>query len=537
MKIYFNKAVTQNYDDAIKKEWLETNGLGGWASSTIIGANTRRYHGLLVAATKPPVGRTVLVSKLDETIVVNNQRFELGCNQFPNMVHPHGYRFLQSFAKELFPMFNYVASGVHLKKTVAAVHGENTTLVMYEVLEAPSPFMLELQPFIAARDFHSLGHANDAIASDASFRDGIFQVQPYEGVPQIFIAVSGASFESRSDWYYRFEYPVEQYRGLDFQEDLFSSGIFRISMVKGDKLGIIISTTDPVGKDAVKLFNQEKNRRQKLLAHLFAQDELMPMLGEIIDWHRRGTRYSIHVDNDGLLCAGESGVQLTWMDAKMGDWVVTPRQGKAVEINALWYNALKIYANLLNLFGQTIDAQKLDKQAARLKKQFQKTFWYERGGYLYDYIDGDHRDIAVRPDQLFAISLPFPLLPVTRARQVLKIVEKKLYTPYGLRSLAPDDPNYRGSYGGNQYSRDSAYHQGTVWSWLLGPMVDAILAVEGKNGMKRTRKIIENFTPHLQEAGIGTISEIFDADAPHAARGCIAQAWSVGEILRVYLEG
>ena len=264
----------------------------------------------------------------------------------------------------------------------------------------------------------------------------------------------------------------------------------------------------------------------------FVGNELLPVLQEIIDWHDRGTRFNIHVDTDGLLYAGEPGVQLTWMDAKIGDWVVTPRQGKAVEINALWYNALKIYAHLLSRFGEFVLAKKYETRANQVKRKFQKTFWYDQGGYLYDYIDGDHRDTAIRPNQIFAISLPFPLLTGSKAKQVLQIVKEKLCTSVGLRSLSPDDPNYRPVYGGDPFSRDSAYHQGTVWSWLLGPFVDAIIKVEGAKGRKQAREIIENVIPHLQEAGIGTISEIFDADFPHLPRGCIAQAWSVGEVLR-----
>jgi predicted glycogen debranching enzyme len=648
MKIIFNKSTTQNFDLAIQKEWLETNGLGGWASSTIIGANTRRYHGLLVAAMQPPVGRMVLVSKMDETILLNEQRFELGCNQFPGAVHPQGYQHLQAFEKDVFPIFKYEAAGIIIQKTIAAVDGENTILVLYETLQAPSSFLMELQPFFAGRDFHSLVHANYMIQTEVHFQEFNLQVQPYPGIPQIYIAAPEADFYRQPDWYYQFEYAVEQYRGLDFREDLFSYGTFRKQLSEGDKWGVIISTTATDGRDAFDLFQQEKQRREKLLVNLppdddigktlalaadqfivrrgdnlrsiiagyhwfadwgrdamialpglcmatgrfddakqilrafaqsvdqgmlpnrfpdegetpeyntvdatlwffvaiyhylhktndekFIREELLPVLQEIVDWHDRGTRFNIHVDVDGLLYAGEPGVQLTWMDVKIGEWVVTPRQGKAVEINALWYNALKIYAELLHHFGEPLLSEKFEQRAERVRRAFQKKFWFEEGGYLYDVIDGDVRDAAIRPNQIFAISLPFPLLTGKKARQVLKIVAEKLYTPMGLRSLAPDDPNYRPNYGGDQLSRDSAYHQGTVWNWLLGPFIDAIMRVEGTRGRKRATKIIENFLPHLKDAGIGTISEIFDAEPPHAPRGCIAQAWSVGELLRAYFQ-
>jgi len=662
MPIFFDKSVTQNFDEAIRREWLEANGLGGWASSTIAGAHTRRYHGLLVAATHPPVGRMVLLSKLDEKIIINEQRFELGCSRYPGAIHPRGYEHLQSFAKDLFPVFEYVAEGVRLRKTIAALNGENTTLVLYEVLEAATAFSFELRPFVAYRDYHSMTHANDAIRREVNFNDGVFRVQPYDGAPELFIAMPGATFEAQPDWYRDFEYSIEQYRGLDYREDLFTHGIFKLNLKAGDKLSIIISTNNPAGHDGFKLFATEKRRREKLLdspsnrdefsktltlaadqfvvkrgedlrtiiagyhwfsdwgrdtmislpgiclvtgrfddakkiLRAFAQsasqgmlpnrfpdagsvplhkkametergerpeyntvdatlwffiaiykylqatgdeefvrDELMPILRDVIVWHDRGTRYRIHVDTDGLLYAGEPGVQLTWMDAKVGDWVVTPRQGKAVEINALWYNVLMIFAELSKRFGNAAEAKQFAQRAEQVKAKFVEVFWNEAAGCLYDYLDGDHRDAAIRPNQIFALSLPFPLLEDSKAKQVLKIVEEKLYTPVGLRSLAATEPGYRPSYGGDQWSRDSAYHQGTVWSWLLGPMITAIVRVEGEAGKLRAKQILENIIPHLSGAGIGTISEIFDAEPPHTPRGCMAQAWGVAEVLRAYVE-
>ncbi len=648
MPIAFNKTITQNFNEAIRREWLEANGLGGWASSTIAGAHTRRYHGLLVAATHPPVGRMVLLSKLDETITLGNQRFELGCNRYPNVVHPRGFEYLQAFAKDLFPVFEYEAGGVRIRKTIAAVNGENTTLVLYEVLRAPAAFTFELRPFIAYRDYHSMTHANEAIRRDVNFENGIFRNRPYDGVPELFIAIPGTTFEAQPDWYRDFEYGIEQYRGLDYREDLFTHGVFKVNLEAGDKLGIIISTSNPAGRDAFKLFTGEKRRREALLDspsskdefskimtlaadqfvvkrgedlktliagyhwfsdwgrdtmislpgiclvtgrfddakkilrafaqsasqgmlpnrfpdageqpeyntvdatlwffvaiykylqasgdEKFVRDELMPILRDIIAWHDRGTRYRIHVDSDGLLYAGEPGVQLTWMDAKVGDWVVTPRQGKAVEINALWCNALMIFAELSKRFGNATEANKFLQRAAQVKERFVEVFWNEKAGYLYDYVDGEHKDAALRPNQIFALSLPFPLLEGERAKKVLQIVETKLYTPVGLRSLAADDPNYRPRYGGDQWSRDSAYHQGTVWSWLLGPMMTAIVRVEGEAGKKRAKRLLENIKPHLSDAGLGTISEIFDAEPPHSPRGCMAQAWGVAEVLRAYID-
>jgi len=648
MSIVFNKSLTQNFDEAIRREWLETNGLGGWASSTITGAHTRRYHGLLVAATKPPVGRMVLLSKLDETIAINGQRFELSCNRYPGAIHPRGFEYLVSFEKDLFPVFEYEASGIKLRKTIAAINYENTTLLLYEILQAPSNFTFELRPFIAYRDYHSMAHENGAIRREAQFNNSVFRAQPYDGVPELFVMIPNASFEAQPDWYRNFEYSIEQYRGLDFHEDLFTHGVFRVDLKAGDKLGVIISTNNPGGRDAFKLFDMEKRRREKILEgpsnkdefskiltlaadqfvvqrgedlktliagyhwfsdwgrdtmialpgiclvtgryddakkilrafaqsasqgilpnrfpdageqpeyntvdatlwffvaiykylqasgdENFVRDELMPILRDIIAWHDRGTRYRIHVDTDGLLYAGEPGVQLTWMDAKVGDWVVTPRQGKAVEINALWHNALMIFAELSKRFGDTAVMKQFVQRAEQVKIKFNEMFWNEAGGYLYDYIDGDHRDALLRPNQILALSLPFPLLEDEKAKKVLKIVEEKLYTPVGLRSLAAHEQGYRPHYGGDQWSRDSAYHQGTVWSWLLGPMITAIVRVEGEAGKKRAKQLLEKITPHFSDAGIGTISEIFDAEPPHAPRGCMAQAWGVAEVLRAYIE-
>jgi glycogen debranching enzyme len=242
------------------------------------------------------------------------------------------------------------------------------------------------------------------------------------------------------------------------------------------------------------------------------------------------------VDEDGLLYAGEKGFQLTWMDARIGDWVVTPRMGKPVEVQALWYNALNIFAELLRLNGQEQDAHNMMVQAERAKQSFSEKFWFEEGGYLYDVIDeNNHADASLRPNQIFAINLPFPLIEGKKAKSVMKIVEQKLYTPKGLRSLSPDDKRYISHYGGDPWHRDSSYHQGTVWSWLLGPYIDAIFRTNGSSSaLTKASNVLSNFIPHLSEAGIGTVSEIFDAEAPFAPRGCMAQAWGVAEILRAF---
>ncbi len=663
-----NKAVLQNFNEATQHEWIETNGLGGWASSSVIGAHTRRYHGLLVAATRPPAERMALVSKLDETIVAGEKRIELGCNLYPaDTIHPNGHHYLESFTKELFPQWLYKAEGIQLKKTIAMVHGENTTLVIYDVVSAKTSFRLELLPLLSARGYHSLNREGPHLHWDAGFSEGIFHNQP-DGNLDIFIQVPGSSYKHTPRWFRNFQYPVEQYRGLDFTEDLFNHGVLSVDLGEGDSLGIIISTNNPAGRNAHDLLAKEKLRRQMLIdAHpkdemiqqlvlaadqfivkrdlnpsglevspsegdpiaiglegatviagyhwftdwgrdtmislpglclatgrfgdakkiltafaktvnqgmlpnrfqdngeapeynnadgtlwyfiaiykyllatgdkKFIGEEILPVLKDIIDCHFKGTRYNIRVAEDGLLYAGEKGQQLTWMDARIGDWVVTPRMGKPVEIQALWYNALLIYSELLQMNKEKDAAKDFAAKAARVKESFDKLFWYKDGGYLYDVIDENGTpDNTLRPNQLFAISLPFVLVDdEKKAKTILKSVERELYTPAGLRSLPKDHPKYVPVYKGDQWHRDSSYHQGTAWSWLLGAYVDGIMKVSGDKGKTKAKKVITDFKYHLNEGGIGTVSEIFDAEAPHHPRGCIAQAWGVAEVLRVIKE-
>lgn len=647
MKLTKDKSILQNFSEAIKSEWLETNGLGGYASSTLTGCNTRRYHGLLVAAVVPPTDRMVLVSKMDETVFADDQKFELGCNDYGDAIAPQGYEYLESFTKDLFPEFIYEAGNIRLKKTIAMVHGDNTTLILYEVLNAEQEFILELLPVISVRSYHELIEKNDEINPESTFRNGIFQSQPYTDNPQIFISAPGSSFIHQPNWYNHFEYIAEKERGLGHREDLFTYGSFRIALSQGEKCCLILSTENPEQKNGEELFEEEKKRRQllfkkvpdegltrilalaadqfivarnedlktiiagyhwftdwsrdtmialnglclctgrfkdaKKILEAFAKSvsegmlpnrfqdrgldpeynsadgtlwyfvavyhylkmsgdkkfvlrEILPVLKEIIAWHYKGTRYQIHVDDDGLLFAGEPGFQLTWMDAKVGDWVVTPRIGKAVEINALWYNALRIYAELLKLNNEKKEAKDFREKAKEVKKQFIRLFWNEDLGYLYDVVNGGEKDSSLRPNQLFALGICFPLIEDEKAKSILNIIKEKLYTPVGLRSLSPDHPDYKGEYSGNPRERDGAYHQGSVWSWLLGPYVDAIMRRGDKGAKKEARQVINSMVDHLNEAGIGSISEIFDGDEPYSPAGCIAQAWSVGELLRVIIE-
>ena len=647
MQLKKDKSLLQDFSKASECEYLETNGLGGWSSSSITFAHTRRYHGLFVPAINPPTGRMVLLSKLDETIVVGDSRYEIGCNVYDeDVLHPNGNLYLESFTRDFFPESIYNVNGIQLKKTICMIHEENTVVIKYQVLSAVSPFTLELLPLMAARSYHELGHASSRMHWDANFNNGIFHCQP-DGMNHVYIYVPGSGYQHEPRWFYNFKYNVEQYRGLDYREDIFNHGIFAVQLKERDELNIIISTENPEGRDGNELIRGEYKRRKKLLKGqpddeilqqlilaanqfivrrnkdlktviagyhwftdwgrdtmislpgltlstgrfddakkilaAFAQsvsmgmlpnrfqekeppeynnvdgtlwyfiavykylqasgdkkfvlNEILPVLKDIVDWHFKGTRYNIHVDEDGLLYGGDVGQQLTWMDARIGKWVVTPRMGKPVEIQALWYNTLKIFAELLRLNNQPKDAEVVDASATKAKNSFDKLFWYDEGQHLYDVIDENGQpDPTLRPNQLFAVSLPFVLIEGAKADAILRVVEEKLYTPVGLRSLPADDIHYVPHYGGDQWHRDSSYHEGTVWSWLLGAYVDAIVKLRATSYELLTKKVIDNFRYHLSEACIGSVSEIFDADPPHHPRGCVAQAWGVAEILRVMVD-
>lgn len=646
--INLSPGTLHRFDQAIQYEWLETNGLGGYASSTVIGAHHRRYHGLLVAATKPPVKRMVMLSKLEESIITPNHTYELGANKYPGAVHPNGYIFLKEFSQELFPSFLYEVPGIQIRKTITAIHGENTVVEKFEVLKADEPFVLKLQPMYAPRDYHNLAVANGQLDGGYTFEDGVFSTQPYEDQPKLFIKVPGASFLPQADWFYQVEYQEELNRGLEGHEDLFSPGNFVVKLEEGQTLYVTASLIDPTYRVAEELIENETLRRENLVRKAGFQDpmiqqlvlaadqfivrrgdglktvvagypwftdwgrdtmislpglclatgraddakkilmsfaenvsegmipnrfpdngteplyntidgtlwffvaihkylettrdeqfvveHMMPVLKEILDWHERGTRFGIRMDGDGLLTGGEDGFALTWMDAKAHDWVVTPRKGKAVEINALWYNAWSIYAEILRIAGKEEEASVVEGRAEAVRLTFLREFWNPQTLALFDFIDGNHKDGTIRPNQIFAISLPFPLLDMDQSYQVLDRVERELLTPVGLRSLSSEDPLYRPTYEGDQYGRDGAYHQGTVWSWLLGPYLDALVRIRGGWGRDMAKMIIEQMGTHLGQAGVGSISEIFDGDKPHTPRGCTAQAWGVAELLRPVAE-
>ena len=651
--IRLDQKVCRDLDVALTKEWLETNGLGGFASSTIIGLNTRRYHGLLVAATTPPTGRVVMLSKLEETVILGGRRFDLSANRYPGAVHPQGFQYLTEFRLDPFPTFIYEAEGCEICKTVFMADGENTTVIEYELRRlapgAPADCALEVRPLIAFRDYHSSTHANGAMNGSVEAMPGLASLKPYDGLPTLYFGHNAAGIDTPGGWYHNFEYDIERERGLDFREDLFNPMTLKFHLAGGSTAVIIASTEPREARQAPRLRQAEIARRAAVVAsapsdqplvraltqaadqyivqrgdlktviagyhwfsdwgrdtmialpgltlttgrpeiaknillafaqhvdrgmlpnrfpdagetpeyntvdatlwffeairaltgktgdYKFVRTHLYDVLRDIIDWHVRGTRYGIQVDSDGLLSAGEPGVQLTWMDAKVGDWVVTPRHGKPVEIQALWHNALCIMRDLAAKFGDKDGRANYSAMAGAARDSFERLFWNEAAGCLYDVVSGDFRDGSIRPNQLFAVSLPHTMLSPERARQVVAVVERELLTPFGLRTLARNDPQYRPRYEGDPLSRDGAYHQGTVWPWLLGPFITAYLRVHGHAPEARLRaaRWLEPFEEHLKDACLGQVSEIFDADPPHRPRGCMAQAWSVAELLRAAVE-
>ncbi len=649
--IQVNKEICGNLDAALRREWLETNGIGGFASSSIAGVNTRRYHGLLTAATRPPVGRMVLLSKLEETLVIGERRFDLSTNQYRGAIHPRGFELLANFRLGPFPIFTFEVEDIRIEKSIFMTQGSNTTVVEYRVLSAPPKpaLQLEVRPLMAFRDYHSLTRENGAMNPALQQEPGMISLQPYDGVPRLYLAHNATSVEAHSDWYRQFFYAVEAERGLDAIEDLFNPVIFSFDLNQTQSATMIASIEPQEVANAESFRKTEIARRERIAAsapvedslarqlalagdqfiaqrgdgytviagypwftdwgrdtmialagltlptgnadvargilrefarHLdqgmlpnrfpdgceapefntadatlwffeavrsylaytdnenFVHDELYDVLKDIIDWHVRGTRYNIRVLEDGLLNAGEPGVQLTWMDAKIGDWVVTPRSGKPVEIQALWFNALKVMEDLATRFNDQQSVQRFRTGSALAQSTFNRVFWNDRKGCLYDVVDGANPDESIRPNQIFAVSLHHSMLPRDRAEKVLEVVKRELLTPYGLRTLNQQDPNYKGRYEGNPYQRDSAYHQGTVWPWLLGPYISAYCKVRGntQETRKQARELLRPLEEHFREGCLGQISEIYDGSVPQYARGCFAQAWSVGQIMQVLCE-
>jgi predicted glycogen debranching enzyme len=657
--IRFDHTKCNNLDAALQREWLETNGLGGFASSTIASLNTRRYHGLLVAATQPPVGRMVLLSKLEETLTVDDLPFELSANEYPGTIHPRGFEFLQEFRLDPFPTFVFEAGGIQLVKTIFMIQGENATVVRYELAQssAGKAIQLEIRPLIAFRDYHSLTRENSALNPTVTLEAGMASISPYYGLPTLYLAHNAHNIHAEGGWYRNFEYQVERDRGLECIEDLYNpctlafdlaagpvtliASVRRFDVTQAEEIRAAeinrrLSTVShsPSGDDVAKTlttaanqFIVARNADQTVIAGYpwfsdwgrdtmislpgltlpaqrfdvargilrtfaqaisqgmlpnrfpdagetpeyntvdatlwyfeavraylaatsdtsFVRTELYNVLADIVAWHIRGTRYNIRVDSDGLLNAGADGVQLTWMDAKVGERVITPRRGKPVEIQALWYNALCVMEDLATEFDDVHGRKQYGTMAGLARWSFNQIFWRETEGCLYDVVEsctvGDdgaevHKDASIRPNQIFAVSLHYTMVSQERANRIVEMVREHLLTPYGLRTLSPSDPDYRGHYIGSPAERDAAYHQGTVWPWLMGPFVSAYLRVNAKSdaALQQSAEWLGPLQEYLMGEGVGQLPEIFEGDLPHHPCGCFAQAWSVAELMRIRME-
>jgi len=634
-------------------EWLEADGLGGFASGTVSGIRTRRYHALLLAATTPPTGRVALVNGLDAWVETTGGRFALSSQRYaPDAVDPDGGGRVESFTDEPWPHWRYrLEDGTVIEQELFVPKGAALVALCWRIHGAKVPATLTVRPFLSGRDYHALHHENPDFRFDAQLEGDRVAWRPYASVPEV-VALANGGYFHEPHWYRSFLYEEERARGLDFVEDLASPGVFRFDLARGEAVLILAAEGEGTAalagessaqKALARLRTAEKRRREAFPSRLErAGDAYLVKRGEgqtiiagypwFADWGRdtfiairglclatgrleeardillewshavsegmlpnrfpdrpeeapefnsvdaalwyvvavheyleaagaaklssrcrfcggrsgcleqavlailegfaRGTRHGIRMDADGLLAAGEPGVQLTWMDAKVGDWVVTPRIGKPVEIQALWLNALRIGAGLEGRWQETFE---------RARQAFAARFWDEEGGYLYDVVDADHQPGAIdrtfRPNQIYAVGgLPFPLLEGDRARRVVAAVEKHLLTPLGLRSLAREEPGYVGRYEGGVRQRDGAYHQGTVWPWQLGAFVEAWVRVRGGTAEAKNEareRFLQPLLRHLDEAGLGHISEIADGDAPHTPRGCPFQAWSVGEAIRL----
>ena len=633
-----------------RTEWLEADGLGGFASGTTSGVRTRRYHGLLLTATTPPTGRLMLVNGFDAWIDTPAGLFALSTQRYgPDVLHPDGVSRIVKFSNEPWPTWEFkTPAGTRIIQEILVEHGTGTAVLRWTITGSEFPIHLHVRPFLSGRDYHSMHRENGGFRFDADRRGSLVEFRPYSDLPPVAV-LSNGDYTHAPDWYRNFLYKAERERGLDDSEDLGSPGIFRWTLGESACQAVLLlsahaanSTESPspddVAKLAIRICDAEERRRRQFatpmdraadayivrrgsgrtivagypwftdwgrdtfiavrglclasgrladardilvewagavsegmqpnrfpdrgespefnsvdasLWYVIAVDELLrfgkrqPALltpahrraldtavQQIVEGYAAGTRFGIRMDTDGLLAAGVPGMQLTWMDARVGDRVITPRIGKPVEIQALWLNALSV---ALRIDSRWRDVLNLGRQS------FLGRFWNDAGGFLDDVIDVDHvpgkRDTTFRPNQILAVGgLPVALVEGARAERIVAAVEDRLLTPIGLRSLAPGEGGYAARYEGGPSARDAVYHQGTVWPWLLCAFIDAWLRVKGGGAAARSearRRFVEPLLLHVEEGGLGHVSEIADAEAPFTPRGCPFQAWSIGELIRI----
>ncbi len=635
--IKFDKAQVVNLEYSLTREILRSNRAGSYSSTTIVGCNTRKYHGWLVCPVDAMGGeRHVLLSSVDTTVVSNGQSFNTGIHKYHgDHFSPKGHKYVEDFDIQDIPGMTYRVGNVIMKQERILVHYEEQLLIRYTIIDTDEPVKLQLRPFLAFRSIHQLTHANMwANTRTEPVPHGV-RIRMYEGFPYLHMQLSCKSeFVPVPDWYLGVEYVEEQKRGYDFSEDLFVPGFFEMTASKGDVIVLSVSTKEEKHaglkakftrtvatkiprsnfgnclRNAAQQFIEKRGDDTNIIAgyHWFGswgrdtfislpglalarrsedlyaavidtqvrrmKGGLFPNMGnddnpafnsvdaplwffqalwnyglepgetwkrygtamkDVLNAYRAGTSFGIHMRENGLIYSGAPGKALTWMDAVVNGVPVTPRDGYAVEINALWYNAVSYSLDCARGAHDRAFVKEWEKLPELINRSFIETFWDEELGYLADYVnDREMRNLQVRPNMVIATSLPYTMLTRDQMKSILDIVSRVLLTPRGLRTLSPSDEGYKGIYSGDQATRDQAYHQGTVWPWLMGPFCDGWLRVYGEGGVSRVRKLIMGFEETLTEAGISTISEIYDGDPPHSPRGAISQAWSVGEILRIF---
>jgi predicted glycogen debranching enzyme len=634
------------FEELIDREWLAVNHLGGYASSTPIGLNTRKYHGLLVASMLPPVRRMVILSRVEETVFRDGWPYALSCNEYPDTIHPEGHRLLKAFDADPYPRWAYQGDGWTLQKELRLLRSHNTVCLTYTLLASDKPIELELRPLFALRIIHELMYQWNGQLDAQPAGKNQYHIPPPSHTPEVFFAHEG-EFDPQGHWYLNTIYRREQERGYGGLEDLWMPGTARWTIQPGQSVHFVCST-EPIdlprvldkldqqytatptppgvshnteldgliraadqfvafGRDhsatlmsgypwasisvreslisftGLLLVNGRLNEARTLLQTLSGQlhngllpscfpiaagplryesadaslwyihaayqylryggDEsfvlrtLWPALEQIIESYLAGTDLDIRIADNGLLSSHQPGIPTTWMNARVGDWVVTPRYGQPVELNALWHNALCITSELATRLGQTSMAERLSDHAKHLYEAFNAQFWNESAGCCFDVIDQQSRDGSIRPNQLLAMSLPFAILDPARHESALRKITDELLTPFGLRSLSPRDQAYQGRYGGDLLSRDRAYHQGSVYPWLLGPYITATLRLNGRSpsARKQAGKLLEPLLTSMPDR-FGLIPELFDGDAPHRPGGLVASAISTAELLRTWTE-
>jgi len=662
------------FDEITRNEWLITNGLGGYASSTVLGLNTRKYHALLVAALKPPGERTVVLSKLDEDIKIGDKTYQLGANDFRHDIYPQGYKFLKSFSVSPFPTYTFVAEDIEVKKTIVLPNEKNANIAFYETVNgSEQEATIWIYPLLSYRHFHnSINRKQNPVSINQSQTETSVEINYDNPVATVILKGIGGRFSSNKIWIEDLFYREEEKRGESSADEAYQPGYFMFVVPRKStvKFAILTAVSDsreetvkilddfgPAIEDIQKLIGHQMNLRQDALqkfykANMEASTEndglswllasandfivkgtnnrrfviagyqwfgswgrdsfvslpglmlanprfedarnvildytsycklglipnliddktgeplyntvdgtlwyinsilqllkytgdfefvnklLWPTLVDIVENHRSGTANNIHVDGDGLLAHGP---QLTWMDTIVDGAPFTPRSGKAVEVQALWYNALRTMELLAEKFGEEQTAENYSQMAMNAKKSFNEKFWNKERSCLFDVLtDSGDPDLSIRPNQIIACALDFSIIDSERANQVVDFVQEELLTPVGLRTLSPKDSRYKGKYEGDRPSRDRAYHNGSIWAWLSGPLTTAYLKAKGNQ--EQNIQLAFNYfinpllTNEIRRGGLGTLNEINDGDSPYTPRGCIAQAWSVAEPLRAYVE-